>query len=197
MAGSRQLRFRGAVVVLSDATAPMAFCAVGAGPALLDYLAPSLVVVRDVLRELERNLRARPGLARVIDWLEQAEADRVHDLTSESALLVRDFLGNLQTAIDHPDEHIGEVATVFAADELAAAGRRPLVCMDDHQGKAMCRGRGLEHADTPALLVEMVCAGALPFAVGQRVWQQLFSDRRIWGDFRRRIQDEHASALQS
>jgi len=165
----------------------MAFCGVGAGQVLLDYLQGRLIVTREVLGELKRNVGAMPSLQRTIAWLEEDEDHRVHDLTSEHALEVTDFLQNYRTAVEHPDEHLGEVATVYGALELVDDGRRPLVCMDDQLGKTLCRAKNLDQADTPALLIEMVCAKVIDLRLGQRIWQNVFTDRRLWRVYRERV----------
>jgi hypothetical protein len=189
MAAAHRPRYRGALVVLADATAPYAFCSVGAGRALIDYLGPCLVVARDVLGELRRNQPRCPGLRTFIEWAEAAEALRVHDLTLEHAVEVADLLRLYQLPGEHPREHLGEVATVYAAIELQEAGRSPLVCVDDQLGKKLCRGRGLDFADTPALLVEMVCEGVLDERLGQRIWQALFPQQRaLWARFHQRVE---------
>ncbi len=183
-------RYRGALVVLADATAPFAFCKVGAGHALIDYLGACLVVVRDVLGELRRNQAECPGLRTFVDWVETAEDSRVHDLTIEHVVEVSDMLRFYQLPGEHPREHLGEIATVYAAIELAAAGRLPLVCVDDQLGKRLCRSRRLDYADTPALLVEMVCEDVIDQRLGQRIWQALFPDQRtLWPRLRQRIEE--------
>jgi hypothetical protein len=181
--------------LLSDSTAPMAFCAVGAGQTLLDYLQARLIVTREVLGELKRNHASMPSLAVAIAWLEDDEEERVHDLTSAHALEVTDFLQNYRTELDHPNEHLGEVATVYGALELVDQGRRPLVCMDDQLGKSLCRAKNLDHADTPALLIEMVCAKAIDFRLGQRIWQHMFSERRLWRAYKERVEAACKEAL--
>lgn len=173
----------------------MAFCTVGAGQTLLDYLQARLIVTREVLGELKRNHASMPSLAVAIAWLEDDEDERVHDLTSAHALEVTDFLQNYRTELDHPNEHLGEVATVYGALELVDQGRRPLVCMDDQLGKSLCRAKNLDHADTPSLLIEMVCAKAIDFRLGQRIWQHMFSDRRLWRAYKERVEAACKEAL--
>ena len=165
----------------------MAFCRVGAGQSLLDYLEARLIVTREVLGELKRNVAAMPALHVTIAWLEEDEGQRVHDLTPEHALEVTDFLQNYRTEADHPNEHLGEVATVYGALELVDEGRQPLVCVDDQLGKKLCRTRNLDQADTPSLLIEMVCARAIDFRLGQRIWQNVLTDRRLWKAYRERV----------
>ncbi len=183
-------RYRSALVVLADATAPYAFCSMGAGQALIDYLGACLVVVRDVLGELRRNQAGRPGLRVFVEWVEAAEDHRVHDLTVEHTVEVTDVLRLYQLPGEHPREHLGEIATVYGAIELQEAGRRPLVCVDDRLGKQLCRSRGLSYADTPALLVEMVREGCIDYRLGQRIWQALFPEQRaVWARFRQRVDE--------
>jgi hypothetical protein len=182
--------YRRALVVLADSSGPHTFCSVGAGQALIDYLGAGLLVVRDVLGELRRNQGACPGLRVVVQWLEASEEQRVHDLTHEHALEVGDLLRLYQLPGEHPREHLGEIATVYTAIELAEAGRQPLVCVDDQLGKKLCRGRRLAYADTPALLVEMVCEKAIDHRLGQRIWQALFPHQRaLWARFRQRVDE--------
>jgi hypothetical protein len=182
--------YRRALVVLADSSGPHAFCSVGAGQALIDYLGPGLLVARDVLGELRRNQATCPGLRVVVQWLEAREEERVHDLTYEHTLEVGDLLRLYQLPGEHPREHRGEIATVYAAIELAEAGRQPLVCVDDQLGKKLCRGRRLAHADTPMLLVEMVCEAAIDHRLGQRIWQALFPHQRaLWARFRQRVDE--------
>ena len=195
MARSDIGRFKGALVVLSDSTAPMAFCRVGAGQSLLDYLEARLIVTREVLGELKRNVAAVPALHVTITWLEEDEGQRVHDLTPEHVLEVTDFLQNYRTEADHPNEHLGEVATVYGALELVDEGRQPLVCMDDQLGKKLCRTRNLDQADTPSLVIEMVCARAIDFRLGQRIWQNVLTDPRLWKAYRERVADACPDAL--
>jgi hypothetical protein len=173
----------------------MAFCGVGAGQALLDYLQARLIVTREVLGELKRKHASMPSLEVAIAWLEDDEDERVHDLTSAHALEVTDFLQNYRTELDHPNEHLGEVATVYGALELVDQGRRPLVCMDDQLGKSLCRAKNLDQADTPALLIEMVCAKAIDFRLGQRIWQRMFTERRLWLAYKQRIEAACSESL--
>jgi hypothetical protein len=194
MVSAYRPRYRAGFVVLSDATAPYAFSSVGAGGALIDYLAPRLVVARDVLAELRRNEARCPGLRTFVDWADADEDRRIHDLTIAHAIEVADLLRLYQLPGEHPREHLGEVATVYAAIELQEAGERPLVCVDDQLGKKLCRSRGLDFADTPALLVEMACEGAVEDRLGQKIWQALFSERRaLWSHFRQRVAEARAS----
>jgi hypothetical protein len=182
--------YRRALVVLADSSAPYAFASVGAGQALIDYLGAGLIVARDVLDELRRNRARCPGLGVLVDWLEAAETQRVHDLAAAHLIEVHDLLRLYQLPGEHPREHVGEIATVYAAIELTAAGRAPLVCVDDQLGKQLCRSRRLAHADTPALIVEMVCEEAIDRRLGQRIWQTVFSGRRaLWALYHQRVDE--------
>jgi hypothetical protein len=96
MGGGESQRYAGALVVLSDSTAPIAFCCVGAGQSLVDYLrltdivgSPDLVgrgwpgrfaeatvvwrallgiVVRDLVDESSYRTLVAP-VAAVLPWL--------------------------------------------------------------------------------------------------------------------------------
>jgi hypothetical protein len=71
---------------------------------------------------------------------------------------------------------------------LAFDNHDPLLLVDDQRhGKALAALRGLTVMDTPALIIEMVCAGAMPRPLGAKVWRAAFSDRSRWPLFDERI----------
>jgi predicted nucleic acid-binding protein len=184
--------YSAATIVLSDASALIAFSRSGAANALLEYLGNRLIVVRDVLNELQQNRAKFAALHVFIDWLEADEETRVLDLTPENILNVGDVLRLLQLPGDPRFKHVGEVATIQGALQLRDAGRTFLICMDDQDGKKLARSASFQFADTPALIIEMVCSGAIPVKLGQTVWQNgAFPDRReLWKEFATRIRNE-------
>jgi hypothetical protein len=165
----------------------MAFCTVGAGQQLLDRLGGQLVVTREVMNELIRHRQRLPNLNVVIDWLGAEEEAKVYTLSSESATEVLDVVRLLGGG--HPDEHVGEVATVFAAVDLIEAGEEVVVLMDDQDGRRLGRAKGLVMIDCPALLVDMVCGDDLDFALAGRIWREkLFPGRReVWPALAERV----------
>ena len=62
------------------------------------------------------------------------------------------------------------------------------ITLDDvRHGKNLAKPRRLEVIDTPALIVEMVCADAMSRELGNKVWRATFSDRSKWPTFDERL----------
>lgn len=85
----------------------------------------------------------------------------------------------------HPDEDLGETATVFyARHRRDEAAEEWLVLTDDTQGRKLAAFKGVATADTPALIIEMVCGGALDLNLGGRIWRSRFgSSRAKWKEY--------------
>jgi hypothetical protein len=64
-------------------------------------------------------------------------------------------------------ENAGELATIIWADAEAQEGRRYHILTDDRLGKDLARDRGYAYSNTPELILQMVCAGALSYAHGE------------------------------
>jgi hypothetical protein len=174
-----------------DATVPMAFAKVGAAQAFLDYVGERTLLVRDVLDELRRHRQRFSNLCPLIAFFEAEGDRRVLDLAPRHVLAVDDLAAVHHAPGDPPTRNRGEIATVYGAIALRRQCRGVLVGMDDHLGKQLCRQRRIPAADTPSLLVEMVCAGALTYETGGRIWRSgLFDNNRTaWRAYRTRLQE--------
>ncbi|MHB8619312.1 MAG: hypothetical protein ACYDAG_07065 [Chloroflexota bacterium] len=130
----------------------------------------------------------------IVDWFEdpEGEAQRIVDLTPEHVLAVDDMVELYRDPGDHPHKNRGEIATVYGALQLLASGLNLLVAVDDQLAKELCRVRHIPHADTPHLIVEMACGGALPRTLGARIWREgLFANNRgRWGSHDEWLQRE-------
>jgi hypothetical protein len=71
------------------------------------------------------------------------------------------------------------------------------VLVDDQLGKELCRGSRIRFSDTPHLIIEMVCAQALPLEVGGRIWREgLFQgNREKWKLFNELLAENCPAAL--
>ncbi len=182
-------RFGSARVVLGDSSLAVHFAKGGGIAALLDFLGDRLQVARDVLDELRRLVVANPALEAFVRWAEADEEARVAPLSIPGVQKALDLARVLQLPGDHERAHVGECATIVVAEEMCARGVVVLVCMDDGEGKRLARRARLEVGDTPELLIEMVCAGALDAKDGAHLWRRgLFPDRRdVWAAYWERL----------
>jgi hypothetical protein len=73
------------------------------------------------------------------------------------------------------------------------------VLVDDQLGKELCRGSRIRFSDTPHLIIEMVCAQALPLEVGGRIWREgLFQgNREKWKVFNELLAEKCPAALKT
>lgn len=169
--------------ILADTTV---FCNFAdAGASALNALAghvSQLQVVADVQAEIERRYchAGHASLRPLVDAWPFGDALTLPvPLRQEvaSVLAVRRF--------SHPDEDLGETATVFyARHRRDEAAENWLVLTDDTQGRKLAERKGVAVTDTPALVIEMVCVGALDLKLGGRVWRSRFaSNRKKWNEY--------------
>jgi len=176
-------------VVLTDSTVAVNFAKAGAVGILIEYLADRVLVCRDVLEELRRIIAVHPSLASFVKPVDADEEARIAPLSLAGLQKVDDLARALRLPDDHPRKHIGECATVVAAQEMTARGIVPFVCMDDRDGKQLARQARLTFGDSPELVIEMVLQGAIRDSVGAQIWRRgLFPEQRsAWPGFQKRL----------
>ena len=150
-----------AEIVVADASPVRVFVDAGAQRALVDYLGARVRITVDVQRELDDAARSVPGLRLLLrDWPPTDPVELPVELMQKAA----DILGFI-TDDPHPGlQDLGEVTSVLLAEHLRATGecRQPVLLLDDvRHGKNLARPRLLDVVDTPGLIVDMVCAGAI------------------------------------
>lgn len=181
----------GVELLLCDTTVPMNFCGAGSecAKALEEFLGPGVYIVEDVREELVR--KAEQGHAVLGEMLKTWPLDEAIPLPDIVRGKVADALSfNISQGL-HKDEDIGETATVFYAQHrLKEDGSRFDLLMDDNGGKAMARARDLRFIDTPSLVLQMVCEGALTEENGQKVWNQALSDAVARSNYSIRLAEE-------
>lgn len=175
-------------LLLTDSTMPVSFCAAGSNCALamLGYFGHRLHMVAEVRDELERKAIAdgSPALRRFLDEFPE---ERVRVLDRELAVKVAVAKKVIQLPGAHPNEDLGEVASVFYAAQCRDAGEVFAVVTDDGEGKKLARDRALEVITTASLVLEMVDAEAFPYADGERVWRKCVGRKR-WKEYRAAVE---------
>lgn len=172
-------------LLLCDATLPVNFCKAGlpSAQAMADYLGDRVFVVDEVHEELTRLADSLIPLKSFLKTWPPNDPVRLEPalrLQVSSLVVVRPR--------SHPREDRGETATVvYAEHRRDEAGEHFTILTDDRWGGQLARDRGLSCQNCPQLLVEMVCASALSFKDGQRVWQTCFTDRKKWKGFREAV----------
>jgi hypothetical protein len=174
-------------LLLTDSTAPVNFSKAGGNCAIamLQHLGARLHMVAEVHEELVRLAKESVSLQRFVD---EFPADRIRSLSRELTAMVGAAQKAMNAAGTHPREDIGEIATVFYAEQRRDEGEVFDLITDDHTGRTLASDRSLKVITTPSLIVEMVCAGALDYSDGNRVWQSCFTNRAKWKGFRERIE---------
>jgi hypothetical protein len=132
--------------------------------------------------ELLRNRRRFAASERLIRHLEANE--RIVDLSPEGVMWVARSAAYFRTRCDHGRKNVGELATARLASELIAAGRAPIVLVDDRLGAELCRRFAAPVLATHDVVVEMVREGALCRFEGARVWRGL---KRSDAEYQRRV----------
>ncbi len=173
-------------LLLTDSTMPVCFCDAGGNLArtLLAYLGERLYMVSDVREELERKAE---GSAALRAFLSDFPDERVRVLDLSIAAKVGEARKAVSVPGTHPREDTGEIASVFYAEVRREQGEKFTVITDDSYGKTLARDRQLKVLTTPGLVVEMVCAEALAYADGERVWRACFTNRDKWKGFGERV----------
>lgn len=172
-------------LLLSDATLPFNFCKAGipAARALAAYLGDRAYVVDEVFNELTRL--AEEGNATLTTFLESWPPNPPLRLDPELRLQVGSVVAVRALSTAHSGEDRGETATVLYAERRrATSGELFEILTDDTWGRQIADDRGLRCHNTPALIVAMVCADALTFKDGQRVWNASFTNREKWKGYR-------------
>lgn len=180
--------------LLTDSTMPFNFCKAGypAAQAMVDYFGDRLHMVGDVYAELERLADGFVALQRFVEaW----PKERTRQIGPELTLKVAAVIKVRQVHGQHSKEDLGETATTLYAEQRRDAGEAFEIVTDDGYGKTLARDRGFSPITTPTIVIEMVCAEALTYQDGQRVWQQCFTNRARWGLFKTRIQQTCPAAL--
>lgn len=153
---------------------------------MVDYFGDRLHMVADVHAELER---LSEGFAPLTRFLEDWPAGRIRQLSPELTLKVAASIKVRQVPGQHIKEDQGETATVFYAEARRGDGEVFEVITDDGYGKTLARDRRFRPITSPSIVVQMVCAGALAYRDGQRVWQQCFANNRArWKQFRTQVE---------
>lgn len=176
-----------AEIVVVDTSPVRRFVEAGAQRAFAGYLGSRVRITVDVSRELEEAVGSLPGLRPFLrEWPPNDPVDLSHDLKQKAA----DILGFITDDPPASLQDLGEVTSVLLAEHLRASGEceRPILLLDDvRHGKNLAKPRQLEVIDTPALIVEMVCADAMSRELGNKVWRATFSDRSKWPAFDERL----------
>jgi hypothetical protein len=182
-------------LLLTDSTMPMNFCEAGANCALamLEHLGESLHMVTDVKEEIER--KASGGSPALRRFLDEFPEERVHTLDLGLAASVAVAKKAIQLPGSHPDEDVGEIASVFYAVQRREEGETFDLVTDDSAGRKLARDRDLKVVTTPSLVIELVCAGALMYSDGDRVWRRCFSNPQRWKKYKERIKQECPSRV--
>jgi hypothetical protein len=170
-------------IVVVDSSPVRNFVRAGAQRAFVDFLGERARLTVDVHRELEDAAVSSPGLRMLLrDWPPHEPVALPDDLMQKAA----DILGFVAED-PHPSlQDLGEVTCVLLAQRLRDSGQcaDPVLLLDDvRHGKNLAAPRRLTVVDTPALIIEMVCAGAIPETLGSKVWRATFSDRSKWAAF--------------
>lgn len=127
--------------------------------------------VQDVANEVELHhsspnphLRTHPGLAHLqrIGFPEQPP----QPLTPGQEEETNDIRADWAEPDEHPKKHRGEIATVIVARDFGGE----LAVIDDGAGLALARAHGEPTLSTTHLAVEMVAAGKITEADGQRIY---------------------------
>ena len=153
---------------------------------MAEYLGEEVYIVADVHQELKRKSSGLPALERLLEEWPRTE---VRSLSVELRDTVAAVLMVQEAPEDDPIEDQGETATIFYAEECRAVGEVFVVATDDRQGKRLAREKGLDFVTTEQLVVEMVCAGALAYNDGKRVWQEAVP-RAGWQRYEQEIERE-------
>lgn len=126
----------------------------------------SFFITSGVMRELKRKRELFPLLRGVVrNWPE----NQIRRLPGHVEQLVSDQLEILNEWGDFPDEHRGEVETVFYADDqLTNGNERYRILMDDGDGRALAEDK-FELRRTREIVCEVVAAGFLTVEQGWRV----------------------------
>ncbi len=181
-------------IVLLDASVIVNFCSAGHGRRLASYLGGAARLSGDAQVELLRLARSSPALRALLATWPLAPP---LELSVARAAKAAAICALLRAPGDHPNAHAGEVATVLLAEQLRDdRGVRALIVVDDRDGKMLAQRFSLPYRDTPQLIVEMVVAGALTEANGQRVWRECFSDRGRWASYRAALAEARSAAAE-
>ncbi len=178
-----------AKVVVVDTSAVVNFAKAGALRPFHECLKAKAQITADVFGELQDWARTNPAIAQL---LEQAPWSEPVDLSPELKQKVIDILGFVEGLGNRAKlQDVGEVTCVVLAQQLRDAGQGQLVLLLDDiaHGKNLAKPRGLHIVDTPAMIVEMVRAGAMGKQLGAKVWRATFSDRSKWAEYEVRLAD--------
>lgn len=176
-----------AEIVVVDTSPVRSFVEAGAQRAFAGYLGSRVRITVDVSRELDDAAGSLPGLRLFLrDWPRSEPVDLPDHLKQKAA----DILGFITDDPRASLQDLGEVTSVLLAEHLRASGEchRPILLLDDvRHGKNLAKPRRLDVIDTPALIIEMVCADAMSRELGNKVWRATFSDRSKWPAFDERL----------
>lgn len=158
------------VLLLADTSVLINFVKAGQThvEALVRFGGSSLYVTSGVMREMKRRVDRFPLLRVVIRiWPES----QTRSLPGHVERLVSDHLELLNEFGDFPDEHRGEVETVFyAKDQLDNGQERYRLLMDDGDGRDLAEGN-FELCRSSEIVCEVVADGFLTVEQGWRVCQ--------------------------
>src|SRR5665647_3239041 len=147
-------------IVVVDTSPVRNFVEAGAQRAFAGYLGSGVRITVDVSRELGDATGSLPGLRLFLrDWPRSEPVDLPDHLKQKAA----DILGFITDDPRASLQDLGEVTSVLLAEHLRASGEshRPILLLADaRHGKNAAEPRRLDVIDTPALIIEMVCADA-------------------------------------
>lgn len=182
-AGGPSPSIAAAAIVVVDSSPVRNFVRAGAQRAFAGYLGDRVRLTVDVHRELRDAAVSNPGLRMLLrDWPPSEPVDLPDHLKQKAA----DILGFVTDGPLASLQDLGEVTCVLLAQHLRESGEcaDPVLLLDDvRHGKNLASPRRLTVVETPALIIEMVCAGAIPETLGRKAWRATFSDPVKWAAF--------------
>jgi hypothetical protein len=188
-AGGHAPSIAAAGIVVVDSSPVRNFVRAGAQRPFADFLGDRARLTVDVARELEEAAMSRAGLRMLLEvWPQHEPVDLPDHLKQKAA----DILGFIADDPRPSLQDLGEVTCVLLAQYLRDSGEcaDPVLLLDDvRHGKNLAAPRRLLVVDTPALIIEMVCASAISRTLGQMVWRATFSDRAKWAAFDERLRE--------
>lgn len=180
-------RISQAEILVVDTSVVVNFAKAGALRPLGDCLGDRGLITQDVFGELTDWAVSLPAIGRLLRQRPWSEPIELSPELSQKVVDILGFVEGQDPAAQLRD--VGEVSCVVLAQYLRDGGQERLVLLldDVRHGKNLARVRQLDVVGTPALIVEMVTAGAMGEALGGRVWRETFSDRSKWIDYDTRL----------
>ena len=153
--------------VILDASVLRRFSEANQLHALMGFLGKNACVTDSVRDELDKVVGSSiPGTQALTLILPRANWPITITTPQELWPTVLRIKAEFDTAGDPPSKHLGEITTVLVAVEENI----DLVAIDDREGKALARARGLATISTAILAAEMAARGVLTTDEGLSVY---------------------------